>query len=189
LVIEKEFWDIGADPFIRKYSNSVRPVAYSMDSIIFTLELGERRRNDNYVIGGVMVEEVGWNPFIYDKDGNKHYYQRDFCWNLQQEQLLIESIYKGIQCGNIVVRKRAWKSLEAMAAKGETELTFTDIVDGKQRLNTIKRFYITNFLICTEIIIMTSVHMLNMISEITSYLVMPKWMKMLVMKKYSINSY
>lgn len=132
-------WEIGANPFIEKY-NSVRPVAFSMDSIIHSLELSEKRRDENYVIGGVKTIEVNWNPFIYDKNGNKVCYQRGFVWNTEQKQLLIESIYKGISCGVILIRKRGWKTLEKMAENGETEIAFSDIVDGKQRLDAVRGF-------------------------------------------------
>ena len=131
---------VGANPFVEKYRN-VRPVAYSMDSIIFTFELVEKRREEDWeIIPGFIAKEVNWNPFVYDKNGNKQYYQRGFVWTVEQKQRLIESIYKGISCGMILVRKRAWSELEKMAKNGETELFFTDIVDGKQRLNAIKEF-------------------------------------------------
>lgn len=132
-------WDVGADPFNRKYQ-SIRPVAYNMESIIFTLELAEKRREKPYIIEGVIAKEVNWNPFVYNKDGEKEFYQRDFVWTEKEEHLLIDSIYKGISCGTILVRKREWKELEKLAKKGETEIAFTDIIDGKQRLNTIRKF-------------------------------------------------
>lgn len=140
----KEILNIGEDPFERKFQ-SVRPVAFTLDSIVFTMELMEKRREDNYEIGGYRVMEVNWNPYVYNNKGEKVRYQRDFCWTIQQEQLLIESIYKGISCGNIIVRKRSWRQLEAMANRGESELSFTDIVDGKQRLNAIRRFLNNEF--------------------------------------------
>lgn len=130
---------VGANPFNEKY-RSISAKNYSMDSIVFSLELVERRREENWVVNGIKAEEVGWNPYVYDKNGKKVRYQRDFVWTLEQKQLLIESIYKGISCGVILVRKRGWRELENLVAKGETELTFTDIVDGKQRLNAIKEF-------------------------------------------------
>ncbi len=66
-------------------------------------------------------------------------------WSLQDKQLLIESLYQGIDCGKILIRKRAWSEITAMRAKGETELSFNDIVDGKQRLHTIKEFILGEF--------------------------------------------
>lgn len=137
-------FNIGANPFESKY-NSVRPVAYSMDSIIFNLELIKKRRSENYEMSGIKVSKANWNPYIYNNEGKKEYYQRDFVWTLEDNQLLIESIYKGIGCGAILVRKRAWKTLEKMAKNGETELAFNDIVDGKQRLNAVRGFLRNEF--------------------------------------------
>lgn len=130
---------VGANPFNEKF-DSVRAVNFSMDSIIHSLELAEKRRETPYEMSGIPVKEVGWNPYVYNKDGEKQYYQRGFVWSEEQNQLLIESIYKGINCGVILIRKKAWKKLEEMARNGETDLSFNDIVDGKQRLNAIKGF-------------------------------------------------
>lgn len=136
---------VGANPF-PKTIGRIMPLNYSFDSIIFLFELsGEKRRSDEYVFDGVVCHEVNWNPYIYDKDGNKQYYQRDFCWSLQDKQSFIDSIYNHISLGSVLVRKRSWKDIESMRAKGETELAFNDIVDGKQRLNTIREFLMDEF--------------------------------------------
>ena len=132
---------IGADPF-DKPTNNVRPVAYQFSSIMHTLNLIE---DDDYIrsdydMGGIPILRCNWNPYVYDKNGNKEYYQRDFVWTKKDKQLLIESIYQGIDCGKILVRKRSWEYLEDAQKKGETELSFNDIVDGKQRLNAVKEF-------------------------------------------------
>jgi len=132
-------WNVGADPFTRTYSK-IRPVAYQLESIVFGLDLVEKRREKPYLFNGIEANEVNWNPFVYDEKGNKQYYQRDFVWTINEEQLLIDSIYKDVSCGSILIRKRSWEELEKMAANGETELAFNDIVDGKQRLNTIRKF-------------------------------------------------
>ncbi len=86
-----------------------------------------------------------WNPYIYGKDCSKYYYQRPFVWSVEDNQLLIESIYQGIDCGKILVRKHSWKSIEKKANNGETELSFKDIVDGKQRLNAVKGFLLNEY--------------------------------------------
>ena len=91
-------------------------------------------------MNGKIVNELNWNPYIYNRDNIKEYYQRPFCWTLEDNQLLIESIYNGIECGRILVRLRGWKFLENLSTTDETELAFKDIVDGKQRLNAIKSF-------------------------------------------------
>jgi hypothetical protein len=130
---------IGANPFIEK-GGDVRFVAFTLESIIHNLALIESRSETNYCIGDTEVKETNWNPYVYDKDGNKMYYQRPLVWILEDKQNLIESIYNGIDCGKVLVRLRSWSWLEEQEKKGEKELFFKDIVDGKQRMHTIKEF-------------------------------------------------
>lgn len=132
-------YKIGANPF-NEIGGKIRTVNFSFDSIIFNLELSEKRRDEEYIFDGVKCYEVNWNPFVYDKDGKKQYYQRELCWSLEDKQNLIESIYNGINLGLVLIRKRSWGEIEKMRKNGETELAFKDIVDGKQRLNAIKEF-------------------------------------------------
>ena len=138
---------IGANPF-DETDDKVRPVAFTFESILFNLDiLGNKRDSSNfekYKMNGIVVKELNWNPYIYKND-KKEYYQRDFVWSLKDNQRLIESIYQSIDCGKLLVRKRGWKELEQMAADGETELAFYDIVDGKQRLNAIREFMLGKF--------------------------------------------
>lgn len=147
-ITSRDLLKIGANPFLEN-EGDIRPVAYSFDSILFGLNiLGERtelhkdihKGEEEYKIGGMPVKECNWNPFVYNKEGKKEYYQRPLVWSLQDKQLLIESIYQNIDCGKILVRKRGLNELEKLVAKGETELAFVDLVDGKQRLNAIKEF-------------------------------------------------
>lgn len=129
---------VGANPFDER-NDHTRMVAFALESVLF--KIGHDKTLDkDYIIEGVKVSEANWNPFVYNKDGQKEYYQRPFVWSLRDKQLLIESIYRGIECGRILVRKRSWGELTRMAKNGETELAFTDIVDGKQRLNAVLSF-------------------------------------------------
>lgn len=130
--------NIGENPFDNKY-RSVRSVPYQLESIIFNLDLTHDKREKPFVMNGIEVSEVNWNPYVFINN-EKKYYQREYVWSLEQKQLLIESIYKGISCGTILVRLRSWSTLEKMAKSGETELAFKDIVDGKQRLKAIEQF-------------------------------------------------
>lgn len=139
---------VGANPF-DETDDRVRPVAFTFESILFNLDIlgtkhDENARFEKVKMNGIPVDELNWNPFIY-KNGKKEYYQRDFVWSLKDKQLLIESIYQSIDCGKLLIRKRGWKELEQMAADGETELAFSDIVDGKQRLNAVKEFILGEF--------------------------------------------
>jgi len=133
----KYLGNVGVNPFSNDHDN-VRCVAFTLESILFNLAVVKER--DHYEIKGVEIKELNWNPFVYDKAGNKQYYQRDFVWSLQDKQNLIDSIYNGIDCGKIVVRERGWKTIEKLVESGEKEVAFHDIVDGKQRLNTIGGF-------------------------------------------------
>lgn len=139
-IIERSFRFIGANPFI-KFSQ-IRNLNYNLESIIFEFQLDNEKqcsKEDKYDIKGVLIKEVNWNPFVI-KNGNKYYYQRDYIWTLEQKQNLIESIYLYVDCGKVLVRVRSWKQLEQMQSKGELELSFKDIVDGKQRLKAISDF-------------------------------------------------
>ena len=85
--------DVGANPF-NKRGSDIRPIAYSLDSIIFNFELDKRESKTKtpYYFDGVLCQELNWNPFVYDKNGQKLYYQRDFCWTLEEKQALIEYV-------------------------------------------------------------------------------------------------
>ncbi len=131
--------NIGANPFPDGY-NDVRTINFSLDSVISSLDLDKSVVRQPYVINGVTLKEINWNPFVFDKDGNKQYYQRPFVWTNKDNQLLIESVYNGIECGRILIRHRSWKKLEELTLAGEVDVAFRDIVDGKQRLNAIRAF-------------------------------------------------
>lgn len=143
---------VGANPFpVKAWNSDLRTSNYDIANIMMLLGIDGMRsgkpglRDREYITNGISVDEVNDNPYIIDKDGNKQYYQRDYCWTVGQEQLFIESIYQSIDCGMIVLRKRSYKYIETEAAKGNTELGFFDIVDGKQRFHCIKRFLFDEF--------------------------------------------
>lgn len=140
-IASRELYYIGANPFDETFDH-IRPVAFTLDSILFHLDvLGVKRADGKpYQVQGIDVMEANWNPYIFDKDGKKQYYQRPLVWTLEDKQLLVESIYQNIDCGKILVRKRSFKELEELAAKGEKEFAFQDVVDGKQRLNAVGSF-------------------------------------------------
>lgn len=59
-------------------------------------------------------------------------YQRDYCWSLEDKQNLIDSIFKHVDIGKIVLVNR--DILEPW-----------EVLDGKQRLSTIRDFYEDKF--------------------------------------------
>ena len=77
----------------------------------------------NNIIDGVKVLELNDNPFVYDKEGNRLYYQRDYVWSLKDEQLFIESIYNGIECGKIVLRNILGKLLKIGLRMGKHKVS------------------------------------------------------------------
>lgn len=91
------------------------------------------------------IPELNWNPYITDSDGNRKYYQRDFVWTLNDKQLLIESIYKYIDCGKIVLRERKIKEVEDNWKNGDKSMCWYDVVDGKQRLKALEEFVTDKF--------------------------------------------
>lgn len=143
--LQKDFYTIGYNPFkYNGYLRKLESVNFSLEGIL--LDLGITSKYDTYhkhqsIIKDFIVPEYNDNPYIYDENGNKVYYQRDYVWTLEDEQLFIESIYNELDCGKIVIRKRSWEYVENCVNKGDTEgLAFKDIVDGKQRIHTLKRF-------------------------------------------------
>jgi hypothetical protein len=123
---------IGVDPFKNAYEK-IQSINFSLESIIYQLY-----KDDKYDIKGSLIKSSNLNPFVFVK-GQKQYYQRPLVWNLMDKQLLIESIYNGVDCGKILVRNRGWKELEELQKEGH-ELSWKDVVDGKQRLSAIKEF-------------------------------------------------
>ena len=143
-VTSRDVYHVGADPFYN-WSSEVRIVNYSLESIIFNLNVLGRDDIQKFTRKGIEYSELNWNPFVYDKDGKKQHYQRPFVWTLEDKQLLIESLYQDIECGRLLVRRRSFKELDALVDAGETELGFHDIVDGKQRLNAFKGFVLDEY--------------------------------------------
>ena len=136
----KNSYHIGYNPFPDKtWNSSMRVVAFDLGSIIFGFFNRRVQKFSVENIGDLIVPELNWNPSIVDKDGNEVEYQRDFCWSLEDKQLLIESIYNNVDIGKIVVRSRSYEWVKAKAAKGKVT-GFKDVVDGKQRLNAIIGF-------------------------------------------------
>ena len=86
--IKRNTWNIGKNPFETKHK-MFNTIAFTFDSIIFHFELLERRRQEPIIMSGIEVKEVNWKPYIYNKDGVKEYYQRDFVWTIEDKRLLI----------------------------------------------------------------------------------------------------
>lgn len=135
--------NIGANPF-HEYSwmSSIKPATMTLSSIMsyINIHMYDTSKTDKpETINGVEIKEVNFNPFVVINEKKIHY-QRPFCWTLKDKQKLIESIYEGVHCGNIVMRERSWNWLNDLISQGEKDVAFWDIVDGKQRLDALISF-------------------------------------------------
>lgn len=128
----KSTFNVGVNPF-PKNVDRIHNINYPLESVLFQLF-----KEDKYDIEGTHILASNFNPYVF-VDGEKKYYQRPLVWTLKDKQLLIESIYNGVDCGKVLVRNRGWEELRELQ-KGGHELAWKDIVDGKQRLNAIKSF-------------------------------------------------
>ena len=146
----KDTYRVGANPFAEKqWMQRIRTFNMTLESILIKLlkpYFDENEIYDTTKSGKKFkISKLNWNPFILNKYGNKEYYQRDFCWSVKDKQLLIDSIYNQINCGQIIVRKRSWEHMTEEAENGIDEVFEFDIVDGKQRLNAIWGFMNNEF--------------------------------------------
>lgn len=147
--LEKDPLFIGYNPFdFVPVTPRLNLVAYDNGSLLSIVSTSHRLGDFTVMCDDGKerkMEELNWNPYVIDKDGNRQYYQRDFCWTLEDKQNLIESIYRGVDCGKIVLRKRPFNLVEEELKKGNDGFAFNDIVDGKQRLNALIGFVNSEF--------------------------------------------
>ncbi len=135
-IVERSTRHIGVNPFPEK-KETVRMISFSLYSILNSIGWEKERTYEKTF--GFKMPDLNWNPYII-KNGEKEYYQRDFVWKLKDKQLLLESIYNGVECGKIIIRRHSWDYLLEQSKKGNKEIAFKDVVDGKQRLNAILGF-------------------------------------------------
>lgn len=138
--------DVGPNPFPKKHwQENVYTYNYNLCNIIYKL-FKEKAYTDTREDGSeYTVGTLNWNPYVFTKDNKKAYYQRGFVWSLENKQLLIDSIYNRINCGQILIRVRSSVWIENEAEKGEDIVYEFDVVDGKQRLNAIWEFINNKF--------------------------------------------
>lgn len=132
--------NIGANPFPKEI-NDIRTINFTLESVLFQLNITGDKGNPKYEEQGIAIQDCNFNPYV----GDKQYYQRPLVWTTEDKVNLIDSIYQGIDCGKILIRKRSWKELREQIKKGDKELFWNDVVDGKQRLNAIKDFIENKF--------------------------------------------
>lgn len=110
----------------------------SVGGLIMMMTESRGRSKDNM---DKIPGELNFNPYVIEPStGEKRYFQRPYCWSLEDEQLFIESIYNELDCGKIVLRTNVISDVLDAFVKGDKEVCYYDVVDGKQRLHTLYRF-------------------------------------------------
>ena len=130
----------GVNPLdIETWTRNCRVKLTSVGGFISRLtegQSGNKGKNKGKVPG-----ELNFNPYvIIPSTGEKKYYQRPYCWTLEDEQLFIESIYNELDCGKVVLRTNNISEVMEAFMNGNREVCYYDVVDGKQRLHTLNRF-------------------------------------------------
>lgn len=123
---------IGADPFVEVEKIWFMTHLSSIGGFINDLK-------NMAEVDGKMIPEYNFYPVVFDKNENRHEYQRPYVWGLEEKQDFIESIYNEIDCGVIVLRERSWDYIKSKINTVEN-VGFFDVIDGKQRLLTLKSF-------------------------------------------------
>lgn len=140
----------GVNPFL---PNSIEFTPYDLSNILSMLGINRRREDfseENDTIGYRVnpddkketifeVPRLNWNPYFVI-DGEKVPYQRGYVWSLEQKQALIDSVYRGLEIGRIIVHHKNYNEQVKLYKKGFTDNATFDIVDGKQRLSTLVSF-------------------------------------------------
>ncbi len=133
------FDECGANPFGRE-KRSVIFQSQEISSILFRAGYGRRSDDFNEMqLRGENYGGINFNPYIINADGVREHYQRGLVWTLEENQLLIESIYQGIEIGKFLFRKNSWERIQQEIT--ENGMGFNDdCVDGKQRFHAILHF-------------------------------------------------
>lgn len=144
-VIKKDDYRIGFNPFKPKRMPRIQYYNIDIWQLLGRCGYAEDgtesgRFSTNYVHNGVTIKEINFDPYVYDKNGVKHNYQRGLVWTLKQKQAMIQSIYDEQSIGTFMLRHRAYNECIKLIQNGETEVAFYDLVDGKQRLTTLIEF-------------------------------------------------
>lgn len=144
VIIKKVDDKIGVNPFSPKRMPRITYYNIDLWQLLtrcgFELDGSVGGRSTNYTYKNVKIQDINFDPFVYDKHGVKQYYQRNLIWKLGQKQNLIHSIYNERTIGTFLLRNRGYKGCVALIDRGETDVAFYDMVDGKQRFNAILDF-------------------------------------------------
>lgn len=148
VAIKNAFY-IGANVFTNdSWRSKIRFGNWNMDSLLHKLgfNIYKNEMEKEKYFDSKNVVNLNWNPFVLDEEGNFIYYQREFCWTLNDKQLLIESIYNGLEIGKIILKHNSFESIEKGLKKYPNQIFgWYDVIDGKQRLNTLLEFVNNKF--------------------------------------------
>lgn len=140
--LKQSYFTVGANPiverrFYQKYSIDLR-------SLLSRLGYDHHGQIDETKSGLILqnVSQCNTDPVVLLNNGEYHHYQRGLVWKLVDKQKLIRSLYDGINIGNFVFRSKSYDSV--MSDKGNTkypvDVSWSDLVDGKQRVDAILGF-------------------------------------------------
>lgn len=124
----------GVNPFIEE---TIQFTNFNLDGIFSYIGFDRNDEKDFSCRYG--YPECNFNPYFII-EGEKHHYQRGYVWTLEQKQNLINSIYRGLESGRIIVHSHDFNVVKNLHEKGFTDFAFRDIIDGKQRISTIIEF-------------------------------------------------
>ena len=141
VVWEKVTSRIGADPIPEKnWMSCCRETGFGFSNILFYAKQRVFGSKDD--LGRI---EYNFDPFVLNADKKELKFQRDLCWTLEDEQSFIDSIYNGLNLGTIVLRKHSYEYMKEREKYNDGSAADFDVIDGKQRLNTLERFLTDKF--------------------------------------------
>lgn len=101
-------------------------------------------KKEKEIFMGIEVNEGTDDPFFILNDV-KEYYQRGLVWPEAAKVSLIDSIYNNVDIGKFVIIRRSPEYIMKLHKEGITDLSFHEILDGKQRANAIMSFMLGEF--------------------------------------------
>lgn len=131
---------IGANPF--KEMNDIRFMKFGLESIFGYLGIGRRERE---TIESGEPLYANFDPYFVEDDGSKTHYQRGLVWTLEQKQALIDTVYRGLDAGRVIIHDHGYDFAKKMQDRGFKDFAQRDVVDGKQRLTTLIEFHENKF--------------------------------------------
>ena len=134
--VSPTFHECGANSF-GKYKRRID--FYNQDISSLLSKAGYRGRGENFEKADENKISINFDPFVLDANGQRQHFQRGLVWTLEQKQLLIESIYQGIEIGKFLFRFNSWQRREKEREESGRGHDF-DCIDGKQRFFAILDF-------------------------------------------------